>query len=456
MDIQTGCLLNRCCADKVLTGGEGRIIVRFRTVPRCPNLTSLMLCTWRFFAAALQYLVTTVGDAKQDQLGAMMDDPELLYLIGQLSDEESDDPIAHAYQTLDKLDNLPDDLVAALCCSKEGIAKFKERLTLEDPSLRSLFIARLGRVIVRVWVIVNSEGFDIEGHVRVSSRTEARRMVDDFQDMAIDTMKTFALGALGRAPATEASQTLADNLPCCSSYCEVLAHLLNQYTAVLEPLDHWVDALSGVSGSSSLSVHTAADVASKNASISLLPLIKPALMVAFKDRYQLIQRCRQLPTYSHGALRLVSAFMCTLLTDLSPTASLLTVLVSAEHDSGAGQSLFNAGTGDVADSTAAGAVAVPVVQYVSEWVESFLMNVLQNDMCGGGMQGTMHTGQLGQELSAVIRDAICLTQHTAMASLRHKVRMVYVLYHAKREQCRAGSLLPLLRCLPRPSSLFYT
>lgn len=356
----------------------------------------------------------------------MIEDPVLIDLISSLAEGVGDDPIAEAETTLDRLDQLSGPALASLCCSKDGIAKIKERLLVEDSSLRVLFINRLGKIIVRVWMVVNSEGFDIEGYARVASRTEARRMVDDFADMAIDTMKSFALGALGHAPASDASQTLPDNLACTSAYAAVLAHLLDQYSAAYEPLDEWVDALTGLSGSSSLAVHTAADVANRNASISLLPLLKPAMMAAFKDRFQLIQRCQQLPSYGNGVLRLVSAFMRTLLTDLSPTASLLTVLVSPQTDSGSGQSLFSAGAGaDVSDSTAAGALPLPLISYVTEWVETVLLSILSSDITSGGglnaIDSGVGPGVMAVELSAVIKDVLRLTQHTALAALRHKV-----------------------------------
>jgi hypothetical protein len=302
------------------------------------------------------------------------------------------------------------------------MAKIKERVLVEDPNLRAMFISRLGKLVVRAWLVVNSEGFDIEGYVRVASRTEARRLVEDFMDASIEIMKNFASGALGHAPASDSSQAFPDNLMCTSAYSEVLTELLDQYNCAFEPLDAWADALSGLSGSTSHAVHTASGVAARSAALSLLPLLKPAMMIVFKDRYLLINRCRALPTYSNAALRLVSAFMRTLLTDLSPTASLLTLLDSAETDSGSGQSIFGSGADDISGCTLAGHLAVPLLPYITEYVENFLVNILAHGATSGGTNGSQTSGSLmACEVAAVIKDIICLTQHKAMASLRHKV-----------------------------------
>eukprot|EP01032_Pedospumella_encystans_P031827 gene31827-35923_t len=265
----------------------------------------------------------------------MIEDPELLGLLGELSEGDGDDTVGDITRALDKMSALPDPLLASLLCSKEGIAKMKDRIVVEDPKLRSILIRRLGKSIVRTWITVCSESFDLEGYIRVENRSEARRAVEDFIDAATDIMKNFAQGALGRAPAAVASQLLPDNVHCVNAYCEVLTYLCDRYCAAFEPLDSWTDALIGVSGSGSRAAHTSAHVALRSSGLSLLPLVKAACSVAFKDRYQLINRCREYPSYSYTPLRFVSSFMRALLLDVSPTASLLTVLDSSEMESGA-------------------------------------------------------------------------------------------------------------------------
>ena len=362
----------------------------------------------------------------------MIEDPTLLSLLSELNEGDSDDPIAEIGITLDKMDALENADLAALLCCKEGIAKIKEKVVIEDPSLRSLFIERLGKMVIRVWMVVNSEGFDIEGYVRVTSRTESIRMVEDFMDMAIDLLKSFSKGVLGHAPASDASQSLSDDIICSNAYSEVITDLLNHYLVIFEPLDHWTDALTGIGGSGSLSIHTASIIASKSTALSLLPLIKPTLLIVFKDRYQLITRCRSLPSYSYSILRLVSAFMRVLLSDLSVTASIDTVLVSSEQDSGGGQSIFAvSAVADVTESTLSGHLAVPVYSYIKEWVENCLLDIVCNSSVGGGQDDLLGEGYYNTsgsstlystEIVAVIKDCICLTQHHIMSSLRTQVR----------------------------------
>jgi hypothetical protein len=118
--------------------------------------------------------------------------------------------------------------------------------------------------------------------------------------------------------------------------------------------------------------------------------------------------------------------MRTLLTDLSPTASVSTLLDSAETDSGSGQSIFGSGADDVSGSTLAGHLAVSLLQYITEYVETFLLNILAHGGTSGGTSGQTSGPQMACETGAVIRDLICLTQHRAMASLRHKVRLCFV------------------------------
>ena len=349
----------------------------------------------------------------------MIEDPTLLALLGALSEGDGDDPIGDIVHTLDKFDALEDPQLASVMCTKEGLAKMKERMVVDDPLLRSVYICRLGRLIVRTWLVVNADSFDIEGYVRVESRTESRRMIEDFMDMAVDLMKNFASGALGRAPAADSSQTFTDNIACSSAYCEVLCELLNCYNNAFEELDTWSDALVGVSGSGSQSIHTSSKIAIRSNALSLLPLIKPALSIAFRDRYLLINRCRQLPSYRYAALRLVSSFMRTLLSDVSGSASILTELDSAVTESGAGQmSIFGSGGGsDPTEASRMGSKAVPVQQYVSEWVNTYLLNFVIHHSTAGSNSG----GLSAVEMCAILRDIICITQHRLMSLARHQV-----------------------------------
>eukprot|EP01034_Spumella_vulgaris_P017998 gene17998-22974_t len=121
----------------------------------------------------------------------MIEDPELLGLLGELSEGDGDDTVGDITRALDKMSALPDPLLASLLCSKEGIAKMKDRIVVEDPELRSILIRRLGKNIVRTWMTVCSESFDLEGYIRVENRSEARRAVEDFIDAATDIMKNF-------------------------------------------------------------------------------------------------------------------------------------------------------------------------------------------------------------------------------------------------------------------------
>lgn len=348
----------------------------------------------------------------------MVDDPTLHAILASLNEGDGDDTLGDMRNGLDRLEELSDPKLASLICCKEGIAKMKDRIVVEDPEMRAMFILRLGKVIVRTLLIVGAESFDIEGYVRVESRTESRRMIEDFMDMATDVMKSFALGALGKAPAADSSQVFADNIECCNAYCEVLTLLLNSYNSAFEPLDSWTDALIGVAGSGSLSVHTSSRVAIRSSALSLLPVLKPAIAVAFKDRYQLITRCRQMPSYSYAPLRLVSAFMRTLLTDVSYTASILTVLDSGEADSGAGNVFGSGGSADFLEGSRLSGTCTPVQQYVSEWVESVLVKLLVGHVVSGE-EG------VAVELCAIIKDIILLTQHRIMATTRQEV-----LYHS--------------------------
>jgi hypothetical protein len=246
--------------------------------------------------------------------------------------------------------------------------------------------------------------------------------MEDFSDMAVDLLKSFALGALGAAPAADSSQVLGDNPACTQAYCEVLAYLVDTYCSSCgggggEVLDAWAEALQGVAGSGSLAVHTAAHTALRSSALSLLPLMKPALSIVFRDRYQLINVCRQLPSYGYAPVRLVSAFMRALLTDLSPTASLLTVLDSALTDSGAGQAnIFGGATGghaDVTEKSRISAQPLPLQQYISDWLHSYL---------GHFLTSAASSSVPLAEMCAVVKDTICLTQHHIMSLERHQVR----------------------------------
>lgn len=346
----------------------------------------------------------------------MVDDLSLLAILGSLNESDGDDTLGDMRYGLDNLEALSDPQLTSLICSKEGIAKMKDRIVVEDPVMRAMFISRLGKVIVRTLLVVGAESFDIEGYVRVESRTESRRMVEDFLDMATDVMKSFALGALGRAPAADSSQIFPDSIECCNAYCEVLTLLLTSYNSAFEPLDAWTDALTGVAGSGSLGVHTASRVAVRSSALSLLPVLKPALGIVFRDRYHLMSRCRQLPSYSYAPLRLVSAFMRTLLTDVSYTASILTVLNSAESESGAGQNIFGiGGSGDSLEGTRLSGPSLPIQPYIAEWVHTVLLRLLVEHVVSGEDNAVL-------ELCAVLKDVICLTQHRIMTVTRQQVR----------------------------------
>jgi hypothetical protein len=95
----------------------------------------------------------------------MIDDPYLLSLVNSLGESDSVDPVGDTVKALDAFDALADPQLASLLCSKEGIAKIKDRVVVEDTFLRSIFISRLGCLVVRSWTVIHADSFDIEGMV---------------------------------------------------------------------------------------------------------------------------------------------------------------------------------------------------------------------------------------------------------------------------------------------------
>jgi hypothetical protein len=98
----------------------------------------------------------------------MIDDPYLLSLVNSLGESDSVDPVGDTVKALDAFDALSDPQLASLLCSKEGIAKIKDRVVVEDTFLRSIFISRLGCLVVRSWTVIHADSFDIEGMVALS------------------------------------------------------------------------------------------------------------------------------------------------------------------------------------------------------------------------------------------------------------------------------------------------
>ena len=350
-------------------------------------------------------------------------------VLNGLNERVEDDDIGGSLHSISStmayLQHLSDAQLAVLLTSKEGNAKIKERIVSENALTRPLLVSGLGKLMIRVWIVLHSDNFDIEGYVRVEARSEARRLADDFLDTTTDSMKCFAKGVIGQAPAQDSSQTLEDSFSARNAYAEVIFYLFDLYCGHYEQLNDWSDALSGLSGSGSKQVHLAAGQTTLSSALSLLPLIKAVVGVAFRDRYELISYCREVPAYYCGRDKqsflpqLVSSFMRLLLTGMTRNAasSIELQAESLEHSASifavsAGPGGLGSGTSSVANiitgSSRDGPFPLPVQPYIAEWVENSLLFMLQN-------------ASSAEELVKIIRDIICITQHSLMADLRAKV-----------------------------------
>ena len=326
-------------------------------------------------------------------------------LSSLLSNVSSATTIAELHVGLAKLHALSDSQLCAFLCSKEGIALIKSNIVNESKELRHLFIESFGLMIIRGWICLH-DNIDLEGFIRAESRSEARRLREDFIDMAVDVFKNFASGSIGKAPSSDPAKLLEDDVTGMICYCKVIAKLLDCYNASFEPLNSWVDALLGVSGSGSKLVQSRSLLTWKQQSLSLIPLMRPCLNVAFGDPYLLISRSKILPTYRNGAVPLVTGFCKTLLNELGRTGSVLTVLdlSSAKNY----QQMFATGGADITADSRSGDLPVPVVQYVTHWIQTMLHYIL------------LESPYLW-ETTASIKDIIVLTQHTLMSDCRYQV-----------------------------------
>jgi hypothetical protein len=337
-------------------------------------------------------------------------------IMNAISSADSFDTLSHA---LDQLFNLSDTQLCELLCTKEGIAMIKSNVIVENKALRYVFIVSLSKLIVRGWICLHNS-VDSEGFARVESRSEARRQREDFIDMSIDLFKNFAFGCIGKAPGSDPGQTLDDDLDALNSYSEAILFLLECYNGEQNSLDSWVDALMGVSGSGSSQVHISTDSTRHQIRLDLVPLLRPTMNIIFSDPYLMIARCRLLPSYQNRAVCVVNGFMRLLLSeirddssssgasDASHFVSFSTVLDLASTKSY--QPLFATGRDvDVTRESRDGDQSLPVVRFVGQWVESFLLYVL------------MDAAVTPSEIQRAVKDVILLCQHRVMIQTREKV-----------------------------------
>ncbi len=321
-------------------------------------------------------------------------------------------------QALDQLFNLTDTQLCGFLCTKEGIAMIKSNVIVENGAMRYLFIVSLSKLIVRGWICLHS--IDSEGFARVESRSEARRQREDFIDMSIDLFKNFAFGCIGKAPGSDPGQTLEDDLDALNSYSEAISFLLECYNGEENSLYSWVDALMGVNGSGSSHIHHSTDSTRHQIRLNLVPLLRPTMNVIFSDPYLLIARCKLLPSYRNQAVCVVNGFMRLLLneirdnsltggaSDASHFSSFFTILDLTSTKNY--QPMFATGRDlDATRESREGDQSLSVVQYVSQWVESFLLYIL--------MDGAVTPS----EIQSAVKDVILLCQHRVMIQTREKV-----------------------------------
>lgn len=325
-------------------------------------------------------------------------------VLKEINNPERTDGLAAA---LTVLEEVADSDICVFMASKDGVTMMKSAVVTSNDGLRALVVEGLGRIVLRVWLLLH-DSIDLEAVARFESASEAKRMKEDFLDAAVEFFQHVAKGAIGNASNSDGSQLLEDSYEAMSSHCEVIVALLKSYFSPFYAIEEWSAALLGASGSASAAAVNSIAGRRKEKSLCLLRLVIPVLKTVFEDPYLLTHRLRtSLVSKDNAAVDVVTYFVLILLSELPPDGSPDTVveLTSLDHM----QSIFSIRSGnDPTGDSRNGRSTLHLLRYSTEWLDLYLMYILNNSV------DTM-------EIVAVAKDIIMITQHRLLIAARSQV-----------------------------------
>ena len=149
--------------------------------------------------------------------------------LSELSNAESPQPLRAA---LSFLFSLPDETLLTTCATGEGMQALRvPESLLDDDALNAVAYHGVGRVLVRVWLLLD-EG--IESWLSVESQSEAVRRRDALQDFILDYFARL-------------SQIILSQTPNCNEYCAVLRFLFDLHRHYDDSFD-WELSVSSILG----------------------------------------------------------------------------------------------------------------------------------------------------------------------------------------------------------------
>ena len=214
----------------------------------------------------------------------------------------SAESIEQAVHRIATLQSLSVDDLSAFFYSKDGQSEVKESIVLVDEPIRLVAVVGFGTLLLLAWE--RSLRNDVENYLRFSSLSEARRSRDDFVDFAVEILRNFSFGVVGRVTASDPLQQLLDSPVCVQAYSEVLFGLFLRYNTEVLGFDDKVRSVLGLPGRAS------------SDAISWLPILKKVTgaLLGHGGELLLLERWREMTwCYEYG--RLLSQLFLFLLLD---------------------------------------------------------------------------------------------------------------------------------------------
>lgn len=173
-------------------------------------------------------------------------------IVAEMGTAEEVHSLSSAFSVFDVISDY--DLVNFFS-SKDGLSVIKSCLVHQVPQIRIISVRYLGRVLLRLWCLLDE--IDIEGQISVESSSEARQTKEIMKDLILESFKMFALGLIGKAPTSEPGQIFEDTQSAYDAYCDIIGILLLKYNQYENIAQKWMKAITGnLSGYESLNLST--------------------------------------------------------------------------------------------------------------------------------------------------------------------------------------------------------